>query len=157
MRKSPSSQLSLLAVAPTVPPKGADKKRTQSPPASGGGRRERRGLPAPLPLRDGTGVGSVTVKAAKSAEKARAGEKKTRAVPEPMQTAAAGGAVWKMSGKNGVAYVKDAALAGELLAVDAKKLATAAMAVYYDKRGKPFAWQVRFDAERWEEILRRLA
>lgn len=68
-----------------------------------------------------------------------------------------GGALWKMSGKNGVAYIKDAALAGELLAIDPKKLAQAAMAVYYDKKGRPFAWQVRFDTDRWEEVLRRLA
>ena len=62
-----------------------------------------------------------------------------------------------MSGKNGVAYIKDAVLAGELLAVDPKKLAQTAMAVYYDKKGKPFAWQVRFDTDRWEEVMKRLA
>lgn len=139
MRKSPSSQLSLLAVAPTIPPKRSAVRNLS-------------------PVR--AAVKPAAVKAAKSAEKSRAGEKKTpraRAMPEPSQIAAAGGALWKMSGKNGVAYVRDAALAGELLAVETRKLTQAAMAVYYDKRGKPFAWQVRFDAERWDEILRRLA
>jgi hypothetical protein len=76
-----------------------------------------------------------------------------RVVNEPVFE---GGMLWKMSGRNGVAYIKDAALAGELLAIDPKKLAQAAMAVYYDKKGKAFAWQVRFDTERWEEVMRRL-
>jgi hypothetical protein len=67
-----------------------------------------------------------------------------------------GGALWKMSGKNGVAYIKDAAVAGELLATEPKNLAKRAMAVYYDKKGKAFAWQVRFDTDRWEEVMRRL-
>jgi hypothetical protein len=61
-----------------------------------------------------------------------------------------------MSGRNGVAYVQDAALAGELLATDRRKLAQAAMAVYYDKKGKAFAWQVRFDTDRWDEVAQRL-
>lgn len=67
------------------------------------------------------------------------------------------GSLWKMNGKSGAAYVKDAALACELLATDAKKLAKSAMAVYYDKKGKAFAWQVRFDLDRWDEVLHRLA
>lgn len=83
--------------------------------------------------------------------------KAERVTVEAALPVAAGGALWKMSGKNGVAYVRDAALAGELLGIEPKKLALAAMAVYHDKRGRPFAWQVRFDAARWEEILRRLA
>lgn len=77
-----------------------------------------------------------------------------RVVPESILGS---GAVWKMSGKHGVAYVKDAALAGELLATDPRNLAKAAMAVYYDKKGKAFAWQVRFDTDRWEEVMKRLA
>lgn len=67
------------------------------------------------------------------------------------------GAVWKMSGRHGVAYVKNAALAGELLSVEPRHLAKAAMAVYYDRKGKAFAWQVRFDTARWEEVRQRLA
>ena len=61
-----------------------------------------------------------------------------------------------MAGRHGVAYVKDAALAGELLATEPKNLAKAAMAVYYDRKGKAFAWQVRFDTDRWEEVAKRL-
>jgi len=75
-------------------------------------------------------------------------------VPEIVLTE---GAVWKMSGRHGVAYVKNAALAGELLSVEPRHLAKAAMAVYYDRKGKAFAWQVRFDTARWEEVRQRLA
>ena len=76
-----------------------------------------------------------------------------RVVNEPVL---AGGTLWKMAGRHGVAYVQDAALAGELLATDPKNLPKAAMAVYYDKKGRAFAWQVRFDADRWEDVVRRL-
>ena len=76
-----------------------------------------------------------------------------RIVNEPIL---AGGKLWKMSGRHGVAYVQDAALAGELLATDPKNLPKAAMAVYYDKKGRAFAWQVRFDTERWEDLIKRL-
>jgi len=61
-----------------------------------------------------------------------------------------------MSGRHGVAYVRDAALAGELLATDPRNLGKMAMAVYYDRKGKAFAWQVRFDTDRWEEVVRRM-
>jgi len=68
-----------------------------------------------------------------------------------------GGRAWRMSGKHAVAYVRDAALAGELLATEPRHLAKSAMAVYYDRKGKPFAWQLRFDSARWDEVLGRLA
>ena len=77
----------------------------------------------------------------------------TRVTPESIL---AGGRLWKMSGRHSVAYVQDAALAGELLATDPRNLPKAAMAVYYDKKGRAFAWQVRFDAARWEELAKRL-
>jgi hypothetical protein len=69
----------------------------------------------------------------------------------------AGGRAWRMSGKHAVAYVGDAALAGELLATEPRHLAKSAMAVYYDRKGKPFAWQLRFDTARWEDVVKRLA
>lgn len=69
----------------------------------------------------------------------------------------AGGRAWRMSGKHAVAYVGDAALAGELLATEPRHLAESAMAVYYNRKGKPFAWQIRFDTARWEEVVGRLA
>ena len=73
------------------------------------------------------------------------------------ETNGAGGRAWRMSSRYAIAYIKDAALAGELLATDARHLAKIAMAVYYDRKGKAFAWQVRFDAARWDEVVRRLA
>jgi len=68
----------------------------------------------------------------------------------------AAGQAWRMSGKYAVAYLRNAVLAGELLATEPRHLAKAAMAVYYDRKGKAFAWQVRFDAERWDEVVARL-
>lgn len=96
--------------------------------------------------------------AAKTTKTAQRGaaEKAERVRAEAALPVASGGALWKMSGKNGVAFVRDAALAGELLGIEPKKLASAAMAVYHDKKGRPFAWQVRFDSARWDEIVRRL-
>ena len=84
----------------------------------------------------------------------KAAAEPVRVVPEPVL--AGGGMLWKMAGRHGVAYVKDAALAGELLATEPKNLPKAAMAVYYDKKGRAFAWQVRFDTERWEDFVKRL-
>jgi hypothetical protein len=76
-----------------------------------------------------------------------------RVIPE---TCFAGGKLWKMSGRNGVAFVYDASLAMELLKTDPKNLPKTAMAVYYDKKGRAFAWQVRFDTDRWDEVTKRL-
>ncbi len=61
-----------------------------------------------------------------------------------------------MSGKHAVAYVHTAALAGELLGSEPRQVAGSAMAVYYDRKGRPFAWQFRFDAARWAEVTGRL-
>ena len=70
--------------------------------------------------------------------------------------AGAAGRAWRMSGKHAVAYVHTAALAGELLETEPRRLAGAAMAVYYDRKGRPFAWQFRFDTARWAEVTGRL-
>ncbi len=80
--------------------------------------------------------------------------------PAPVRVVAeasgAGGRAWRMNSRHAVAYVHNAALAGELLATEPRHVARAAMAVYYDRKGRPFAWQVRFDAARWEEVIGRL-
>lgn len=110
---------------------------------------------------------SAKPKAAPSKRQAAHGNAKTAKTNSRPKTPAAApravtdavferGALWKMSGKNVVAYVTDSALAAELLAIDPKKLAKSAMAVYCDKKGKAFAWQVRFDLDRWDELARRL-
>ena len=70
--------------------------------------------------------------------------------------AGAAGRAWRMSGKHAVAYVHTAALAGELLSTEPRQVAGAAMAVYYDRKGRPFAWQFRFDTARWAEVTGRL-
>ena len=72
------------------------------------------------------------------------------------ETSGASGRAWHLSSRYAVAYLSNAALAVELLAAEPRHLAKAAMAVYYDRKGKAFAWQVRFDAARWEEVVRRL-
>jgi hypothetical protein len=61
-----------------------------------------------------------------------------------------------MSRGHAVALVRSAALATELLATDTRHLAEKAMAVYYDKKGKAFAWQVRISSDRWRDVLARL-
>ncbi len=79
-----------------------------------------------------------------------------RRSPSPVRAEDQDPNLWRMSGRHAVVYVENAVLAGELLATDPKNLARAAMAVYYDRKGKAYAWQVRFDTERWEEIRKRL-
>ncbi len=80
--------------------------------------------------------------------------------PAPVRAVAeasgAAGRAWRMNSRHAVAYVHDAVLAGELLATEPRHVARAAMAVYYDRKGRPFAWQVRFDAARWQEVIARL-
>ncbi len=138
------AKISASAPAPaTTPPVG--KRRPQpSQPA----------LDVPLPVSNKL----KPVKANGTARKAP--PTKPKPAPEAVRVVNApvfvGGELWRMSGRNGVAYIKDAALAGELLATDPKNLAKAAMAVYYDRKGKAFAWQVRFDTDRWDEVMRRL-
>lgn len=70
--------------------------------------------------------------------------------------AGTGGQAWRMTSRYAIAYVRDAVLAGELLATEPRYLAKAAMAVYYDRKGKAFAWQFRFDTARWAEVVGRL-
>ena len=65
--------------------------------------------------------------------------------------------MWRMSGRHGVAYVKNAQLAGELLEIEPRHLTKAAMAVYYDRKGRAFAWQIRIDTARWDDLVRRLS
>lgn len=96
------------------------------------------------------------------AAKPKVAEKAKTAVPAPpaarveRELALEGGRLWRMSGRHAVAYVQNASLACALLAVETKHLARHAMAVYYDKKGRAIGWQVRFDAQQWDEVIRRL-
>jgi len=90
---------------------------------------------------------------AKPAKNSSAAEKKERVLAEK---SGADGQAWRMSGQHAVAYLRSADLAGELLQTEPRLLARAAMAVYYDRKGKAFAWQIRFDVTRWNEVIARL-
>ena len=96
--------------------------------------------------------------AAKPAPKAAAKPAPPAIVAETPSTYFAGtaGRAWRMSGKHAVAYVHTAALASELLGAEPRQVAGSAMAVYYDRKGRPFAWQFRFDTARWAEVTGRL-
>ncbi len=96
------------------------------------------------------------VRAAKTIPVKAAPPAPPQAVRVIAETTGPGGRAWRMSSRYAIAYIKDAGLAGELLATDTRHLAQAAMAVYYDRKGKAFAWQVRFDADRWDEVVGRL-
>ena len=129
-------------------------------PNSGGTRKEKSGsTPPQLSTVMGAGGRSsktVPVKAAKTIPVKAAPPAPPQPVRVIVETTGTGGRAWRMSSRHAVAYVKDAALAGELLATEPRHLAKAAMAVYYDRKGKAFAWQVRFDADRWDEVVGRL-
>lgn len=135
MRK-PSFTLTLFSPAPEAPPPAASRaQRSKAAPAPA--------APEAIPVKK-----TIPVKAA------------APALPAPVrvlaETTGAGGRAWRISSRYAIAYLKDAALAGELLATEPRGLAAAAMAVYYDRKGKAFAWQVRFDATRWDEVVGRL-
>ena len=100
-------------------------------------------------------VKPAAVKAPTTKAPAEKAVKAAAETPTSYFTGAAGRA-WRMSGKHAVAYVHTAALAGELLATEPRQVAGSAMAVYYDRKGRPFAWQFRFDAARWVEVTQRL-
>ncbi len=121
-------------------------------------------LPAPAPVL--RAARPVPAKAAPAKAAKKIPVRAVPSAPAPVRVVAetpatyfsgVGGRAWRMSGKHAVAYVRDAGLAGELLATEPRHLAKSAMAVYYDRKGKPFAWQVRFDSARWDEVLGRLA
>jgi hypothetical protein len=146
--KNAKTNSQAVSTARTVKPK-PKAPRPAKPAAAGAAKR------AKTPAAPVAQAKTIPVKSAKTAPATKSNTE-NHAVKVVTESVFEGGALWKMSGKNGVAYVKDAALAGELLATDPKNLAKRAMAVYYDKKGKAFAWQVRFDTDRWEEVLRRL-
>jgi hypothetical protein len=111
-----------------------------------------RKTPAPLPAKP---IAAKTPAVKAAATKPMPVPKAVAETPATYFAGAAGRA-WRMSGKHAVAYVHTAALAGELLATEPRRLAGSAMAVYYDRKGRPFAWQFRFDTARWAEVTQRL-
>lgn len=143
MRKTPSPlPAKPAAVTPAVNTTAARPASAKSPAAKS-------------PAAKAPTIKASTAKA--SVTKAPA-EKAVKAVAETPASyfAGAAGRAWRMSGKHAVAYVHTAALAGELLGAEPRRVAGSAMAVYYDRKGRPFAWQFRFDAARWAEVTGRL-
>ena len=122
-----------------------------------------RTTPAPAPIRAPAPAKTSPVKTPVKASALKPKLNRTHAAPAERAAApvacfqGAAGRAWRMSGKHAVAYVHTAALAGELLETEPRRVASAAMAVYYDRKGRPFAWQFRFDAARWSEVVGRLA
>ena len=81
------------------------------------------------------------------------------------------GQMWRDSSRRGIAYVEGRAglervmtATGRVAAQptrrtsggDSETLADGIMAVYTDRRGRPFAWQVRFDLGLWEAVTAAL-
>jgi len=62
------------------------------------------------------------------------------------------GRIWPMSERDWVAYTTDRARAAAILGRPERDLALRAMAVYYDTKGRPFAWQLRFDSRRVKAV-----
>ncbi len=163
MRKPPAI---ITPAAPKTPPKTAPKTTSKRVP------KVERGLLAPnsggigkaasapkAPVKT-TPVKTLPAKTAKTIP-VKAAPSKPATVRVVAETPAAyfagvGGQAWRLTSRHAIAYVRDAALAGELLATEPRGLAKAAMAVYYDRKGKAFAWQFRFDTARWAEVVGRL-
>ena len=117
-----------------------------------------RKTPAPLPTQPSAVKTAVKPAPAKKSPAVKLPEKPAATIAETPATyfTGAAGRAWRMSGKHAVAYVHTAALASELLQTEPRRVAGSAMAVYYDRKGRPFAWQFRFDTARWAEVTGRL-
>ena len=62
------------------------------------------------------------------------------------------GRIWPMTERDWVAYTTDRARAAAILGRPERDLARRAMAVYYDAKGRPFAWQVRFETRKVKAV-----
>jgi hypothetical protein len=63
--------------------------------------------------------------------------------------------MWKDGTRRGIVYVEGKETAERVLLAagrDEGKLRESAMAIYQDKRGKVFAWQIAFDIGRWDSV-----
>lgn len=67
--------------------------------------------------------------------------------------------LWRDGTRRGIAYVEDRSVAEQMLGAAGHRLRAAvdgvpegAMAVYLDRRGRPFAWQISFDIGHWERV-----
>lgn len=97
--------------------------------------------------------------------------KATMTVPPQAAAIPCRALLWKDGTRRGIAYVEEREVAEQVLAAagravpapvgDGKRrgavsapeaVPEGAMAVYLDRRGRPFAWQIPFDIGRWERI-----
>ena len=72
--------------------------------------------------------------------------------------------IWKDGTRRGIAYIEGKEQADQVLTAIGRAVQGgartkagedalgAAMAVYADSKGRPFAWQVPFDIARWDEL-----
>lgn len=172
VRRAPqASAPQTLTLDMDLPPAPVRRTRTPSVPAAPPAKPAARKVPAPPAAAVKPAPAAKSLPAAKP--KAPAAKLKAPAAvqapsaPRPAALASdtarvertqalEGGSLWRMSGRHAVAYVHTSALACALLAVEPRHLAQHAMAVYYDKKGRAIAWQVRFDTQRWDDVLRGL-
>ena len=69
-----------------------------------------------------------------------------------------GNFAWRLDHKYGAAYLEDRNLVLEILGLAGKrsKLDDAVMATYLSPKGKPIAWQVKFETRNWERLSGKL-
>ena len=77
--------------------------------------------------------------------------------------------IWKEGARRGIAYVEDKDTAEQIMQIAGRRRTEAvkraasldavqesalngAMAVYVDKIGRPFAWQIPFDLGQWDRV-----
>lgn len=146
-RKASAPQPPLAASPPVVLPSVPAKPAPAKPAAV---------LPKPSAKKPSAQTVAPPAAKLQAAGKAKPAASAPSAVRTERELALEGGTLWRMSGRHAVAYVQNASLACALLAVETRHLARHAMAVYYDKKGRAIAWQVRFDTQHWDDVLRRL-
>ena len=160
MRKTPAPLSAAIAKPiPAVKPTAGTTATLEKKPAPRMTATAKTPAPATKPAVKPKPIAAAAVKTLPvKAQNAKAAPPAPKAVAETHATyfAGAAGRAWRMSGKHAVAYVHTAALAGELLQTEPRQVAGSAMAIYYDRKGRPFAWQFRFDAARWAEVTGRL-
>jgi hypothetical protein len=77
------------------------------------------------------------------------------AVVEPV-TILPHGRMWRMATGSSVVYVTDPTLACTLLGATRHNLNRLAMAIYTDRKGRTFAWQIRIATTQWQTVAKSL-
>ena len=63
--------------------------------------------------------------------------------------------IWKLNGRRGIVYVEGKGTAERVLGLCGEEIANLsdrAMAIYSDRRGRAFAWQIPFDLTQWDTV-----